>query len=86
MLLEASRISETVLKQTNSNSNKMGITAEAQALAEILGKYASIPESQERDRGTRREDISEPNIYSMVFTDEGHGSQLWSQLPTLLWY
>lgn len=47
MLLEASRISETVLKQTNSNSNKMGITAEAQALVEILGKYASIPESQE---------------------------------------
>lgn len=47
MLLEASRISETVLKQTNSNSNKMGITAEAQALVEILGKYASIPECQE---------------------------------------
>lgn len=58
MLLEASRISETVLKQTNSNSNKMGITAEAQALVEILGKYASIPESQEIEGPEEKTSVS----------------------------
>ena len=39
MLLEASRISETILKQTNSNANKMGITAEAQALLVLSIRY-----------------------------------------------
>lgn len=58
MLLEASRISETVLKQTNSNSNKMGITAEAQALVKILGQYASIPESQEIEGPEEKTSVS----------------------------
>ena len=85
MLLEASRISETILKQTNSNANKMGITAEAQALVEILGKYASIPESQEIEG---LEEKTSVNLTSTPWCSlmRGTGSQLWSQLPTLLWY
>lgn len=57
-LLEASGISETVLKQTNSNSNKMGITVEAQALVEILGKYTSIPESQQIEGPEEKTSVS----------------------------